>query len=382
MKNHAPGRAAVAVASLTLVLGATPAFGLVELGGGVLNVQAAGSVSYDSNVRGKENGASDTIFRLTPTLTYTRREARVAIELHGMTSAAAYSNDANENHTDYSVGGSANLPFAEGSRLSGGLNFETSKSRAVQELANDLVSTKSLSFGGNLGLAYSENLSFSSSLGWTSTKNAGFGNNESLSSSLGLSWPRLLFARLPLTVSLGRTTTKSDENGAAKLDNASHSLSFGTSGKLTERMTGSINVGWQSTSSDGTEATNGDSSNLNVSTNLSWQLSELLTAAFTLSRGITASPTNDTVLNTAASVSLSRKLTHNMDAALTVSQAWNEFQNTSRSDKTFNASVSLSRRLTETWAASLSASHSKNNSDIGGASFDRNVFTLSSSIRF
>lgn len=382
MNTTALLRATTVVASVSLALSAVPAFGLVEFAGGVLNIQTTGSISYDSNIRGQANGSGDTVITISPTATFKRTEGRIAIELHGMTSAASYSDADNENHTDYSIGGSANLPFSEGSRVSGGVNFTTSKSTMVQELANDLVSTKNLSLSSSLGFQYSERLSLNSSLSWNSTKNAGLGDNRAVSVSLGASLPQILFRRLPLTVSYGHTATESqnDAGSAAKLDNSSDSFSLGTSGQLTARTTGSINVGWQTTKSDGTEATNGDTSNLNVSTNLKWQIDELLTAGLSLTRGITTSPTNDTVLNTSATLNFARQISQTLNANLTFSEGWNDFQNTGRSDKTFNASASLAYSLTRTWSASLTASHSKNKSDLGTASFDRNVFSLSFSL--
>lgn len=381
MKSIAPSRAAALAVSSLLALSSVPAFALFEVAGGVVKVNTVGSVSYDTNVRGQENGEGDTIFTVTPTATFNRAEGRIVWELHAMTSKAAYSDDDQATHTDYSIGGSANIPFSEGSPFSGGVNFSASKMSAVQELVNDLVSTKQLSFGGSLAYQFSERLALTSSLSWSKSDNAGIGENKTLSGSLGAQFPQLLFRRLPLTVSYDYSKMESDEAGPTqRLNNKSNGFSLSTSGKMTEKTTGSISVGWSKTKSTGTEATDADQSSINVSTNLGWQVDELLSTTLTISRGLTASPDNSTILNTSVAVSATRQLSQTLTTTWRVSQSWNDYQSTARSVKTFNASGSLAYSFSKYWSASLNASHSKNESDGGGQDFDRNVFTLSFSL--
>jgi len=385
MNQSALSRAGICLFAVVCI--AVPrAAALVEFDRGVLILSTDLGVSYDSNILGRLDNESDTLLTFSPKFEYRREGGRGTISVSVGGRMVRYMNADERNHEDYNLGGLVTLPVSPDSPLSGSLNASFSRATNVDETVGDLVTVKSLRLGASGAYAFSERLSGTGGVSWTSTKNENFSDNESLNLSLGIALQEFLFRRLPLSISYGYSASesKNDTGLLPTLDTTSHSLNVGTNGQISPKVSGSVSVGVRSTDDSGTNFSSPRSNDTGgvASTSLSWAASELTTVTFSLSKSLGVSADNQSIDSTRAGLSVSRRLSEQLSANAGVSHSWNDYRGVNRDDKLAGLNAGLTYQIRRNWSAGASYTYTDNNSSIRSSDFQRHVLSASVTARF
>lgn len=367
-------------------LASQPLLALVELDRGVLILNTKFGVTYDSNILGRTTSDGDTLLSFAPTLEYRREGGRGTAQFDLGANFVVYTSEDQHNHEDYFLGGSATIPLAPDSPLSGGVNGRWGRATTINETVGDLVTTTSISLGANGGYAFSERLVGTAGANWGSSKNENFGDNENLGLSLGVSLQEFLFRRLPLSLSYSYSKSEStdDATSALALDTTSHSFNVGTSGQISPKVSGNVSVGFRSTDDNGSNFGSGSGNDTGIvaSTSLSWAVDELTQVGLAISKSLAVTPDNQSTDSTTAGLTWTRKLSEQLSANAGVSHSWNSFRGVNRDDKMLSLNAGMDYQIRRNWSAGVSYRYMDNSSDIQVISFERHVVGATVTARF
>ncbi len=262
------GRLIYSVACL-LALAASQDYAFSGIGNGILRFNAIGRLTYDSNVFGDQSDRSDTIYTLTPQLSFDREGSRGNSHFDLGTSLNRYNKYSELNsNSNWSANGSVEL-IPGGGRLSGTLDVRYFDGQEVDEFVGRRVDIRRLNFSLDSDYRFSSRTSvrFGATTNRYNTDLRPSASSWSLRAGLARELRPDISTFLDFSHGVSKTGTEVGDTYRA--DFQSNVLSIGLTGRFNPRISGSASVGygWYNA---GTVDTVGDSSSLVANVTLRW----------------------------------------------------------------------------------------------------------------
>ncbi len=386
---------------------AVNSFGFAEVARGALTLDTELRLTYDSYFIGADIPGDDDYFAsLRPTLRYVRRAGLA--EITGDVGVAIMRYDTHDRYDSEDLNAKlrAELPFADGARLSGFVDLTYSEATRVDYDVMDRVRAEtyraSINFQYKLGVKTSLTERFS----YGNTDRSGYSDQEIITNNLGFVYSDFLHGT-SLSLNHGYTSTTSSGLNArnAELDQTSNSFSASLSRPIAGPLRGTVTAGYrildraaretdigqteikgafysatlsgpflppsrfpkvqssasityQESESPGINDTG--QKTLTGDMSLSWQARERTDVSLSANRSVNLTASDLSVETTRATVAVNQRVGIATSLSASLSYVWRDYSNLDRSDNTLDFTLSGGYQLTRYWSFGASYTYEKN----------------------
>lgn len=360
----------------TLLVASTKAAPFMAVGDNAeLFVTASAAVQLDSNIYlDAKNEKNDTIFNFTPgvDLVFGKSSA---------TSGNVYFRDEIRRYNDNDAQNANLASVGLNSKYSNGVtkaDFNASYAETAQnsndvKLSGDIVRRNMTNLGGKFEFGISEKtvIGIGAAFEKTAYKQASFVDSNIWSMPVDVYYQ----ASPKLDWSVGYRYRSSDLAGAAR-DSADHFLSIGARGEFTPKLSGQVRVGYTNRTFD----VGSDESLFGVDGNLTYLYSDKTSYRFTFGNDFGSSGTGESTKNLSFGLNADSKFTEQWQMSVGVNYKTTEYPK--RTDDYLTGLVSVTYVYNNYVNFNASLTLNNNSSDLAGAEFSQNIFSLGANVRY
>lgn len=418
---------------LTVCLAAlsSSAIASIPLGRGEISLDAEASVTYDSNLLGRQSSDDDVYGTFAPRISYSRRAGIIGADVSARIAAERYVDHKQYNSDNVSANASLTLSEKSFQNISGSLTASYIESYQIDQDINTRIKTHATSFDGQLGYTTSPRTHLDTKASYSNTQRAGnaASDQEFFDGGLDFAFSGFLDdTGLHLSYDYTRATSSGNNARGAEIDQNAHLFSVGVSRPLYHDVTGRINYGYRILNRSAAETPTGDQrqtgtvfsaslqgpflpaarfpklkSHLSISyenaktpgvndqgaskqvtgdLGLTWEARETTSVSINASRSQRLASNDLTAVTTTAQLGLQQKLGYSLSGSLNAGYTWNSYQTVARSDEVFSVDGSLNYTFAQNWSASGSYRYQNSTSGFTVADYERHVATLSVSYHY
>jgi len=360
---------------------ATPLHALWELAEGEVFVSLDTVLSSSSNIDSTSDERSDTIYSLTPGLSWERSRGRGSVSLGVRCEIERALDDATYDSENYSANFSLQMPVTAGRRLEGRLTLGYFDGSRVDAFQNTRLSESSYELGLNGSYRVSSKINARVGASYGKSEPEGLPGYEDTSLSVGLGYNIRPLVSLFLDVRQTDSSSDADALLPSGTDTSGKAFILGLSGEITPKLTGSIGFGYDM-SETRIGSTTVDNDGLTYDANLSWSPRERTNVSLTASRGTQSTSTGGTAyesINLSGSQRIGLNMSVNAGVALRMSE--NTLQSSVGSDL-WEVNIGATYAFARGISMGASYSYSVSDSAIARVDYVRSIWSLTASARF
>ncbi|MEZ5276458.1 MAG: outer membrane beta-barrel protein [Opitutaceae bacterium] len=362
-------------------------YGFVEIYQGALTLDLEGRIIYDSNLGGNATTVSDTLFSLRPTLRYQRDVGRSNTSAWFGLNFSRYQDYTVADFNDFDLGFSIDAPTAQGSNLTGKLDFRYYQDTGSNTSLLRYVQTQRFNFNLNASYLIGARTSLRFGAGYRVERPEDVLNDPPVNYSqstyydvtlgIGYQW-RSIYT---LFLDYRRSWNKSeDDNGInTGRDYASNAVFVGLSRPLGGKVDGSFSIGYQ-TSQD-RRNTDLATDRFLVSANVNWAPREKTTLGLRIGRDLNISGYNTGYYDTNVAVTVRQDLGQRWALNGRLGYSWYDYES-DRSDDVLNFRAGLAYSYNSRLTGGIDYDYQDSNSNRELGTYTRNRVTLRVSYEF
>ena len=398
------------VALLGSAVAVTEGFAFAEVARGALTLETQASLTYDSYFIGATTvGDDDYYATLRPTLRWVRRAGIAELSASAGVAVIRYDTYDRFDSEDLQAAFRAELPFVDGSRMSGFFDVSYSESTVVDYDVMDRVPTESIRASLLLDYQLGVKTSLTERFSYQKSDRSLYSDQEILTNNLSFVYSDFLHGTsLRLGHEFIRTTSSGINLLNADLDQTSHSVYSSLSRPLYGPLRGEVTYGYrvldrsaQENFIGQTESKGGyfgvtlsgpflppsrfpkvqssaslsyrEAPSLGINdtgqrtltgdARLAWQARERTSISLAAGRTVDLTANDLSVENTRVSASVEENIGIATTVNASLSYNWRKYRGFDRDDRTLNATLSANYQLTRYWSAGASYMYQDNESE-------------------
>lgn len=372
----------VVLASLLLgLLGSLPALALWEAADGEVFVSLDASVSADSNIGSNALEQSDTIYAVTPGVSWERSRGRGSVSFGAQVEIERASEAETYDSENYSADFSLSMPATGSGRLRGTFDASYFDGSRVNSFQNTRISEQSYDL--NLSGAYHVSARINARAGATygKTEPETLAEYESNSLSAGLGYNLSPDVSLFLDARFRDSSSERLDGLGSSSDTSGNAFLVGLDGQLTARLSGQIGIGYDQseTSFGGVER---EYSGFTYDASLTWTPRERTSLTLDASNGVQSTSSGGTEYSR-VNLSVAQEIGLNMSASVGVGFRSSDFASSARGDDdVMDATARFRYAMTRNISWSLAYRYTDADSTSVIVNYSRSVWTFSGTARF
>lgn len=378
MKSTAPIIAA-------LLLSAKLLSGFAEVGDGALSLETRFLAEYDSNITGSSIGDSDFILSVDPTLVW-QREGRGTLAASLGLNVSRFDEfgefDSEDLHTDFTF----NVPTAEGSPFSGGINFSYAEDTSVDTFVGDRVAQEATLMSLTTRYQTGRRLAWRGDLQYRDRNSTNYSDTTDKSIQAGVEVVDI-WQNVGLTLDYRIRDMKSSGDIGQQRDYTDDAIFVGLTGQLLpeskfKKLEAFASVSVQKVDASETGIGGEDRDVIGYNGSLSWEASPLTNVILTFERDVENTITDQPVKASEISLGVSRLLSRRATANFSVISRKGGFLGSSRSDDSIGATLGVDYLIGNNWNAGALLRYDDHESSESLFDYYRVTFGVFSTYRF
>ena len=365
-------------------------YALKEKPYGKIDLTTTASGSYDSNIFSSSEEIEDFVFKLSPSVSYTKKLWIFVVGGTLGVNATKYFENSGQDQIDPISSFNFDIDdLSEGGkkRFGGKLKFETKfdvgQNTSTSVLEQDITTTTFYTAGMDVRYDYSVKSGLGSNIEY-SIKDAAGNKAYADYAQWSIGGRAFYIYSKKLDFFADYTWTPTEARGGTSttfINSATHAYSIGADGTITPKLNGTVQIGYTTKTFDAsTVSSDGD---FTASTNLIWKISQKRRLTLSLSRDFSVSPQDQSIFTSSGSLSLNQRFSKKLSGDAGLNYSKSEYTGTeSRETYSYGFDTNLSSKINKHTAVNLNYNFSRTDEKGLSTDYDRHLTTVDLNIKY
>ncbi len=358
-----------------------PAHAIWEAADGEVFLSLEGEIAADSNILSNSDELSDTIYRVTPGISWERARGRGTISLDANCEIERASEYEAYDSENYNANFPLDVPATTSGRLRGSLTAGYFDGSRISSSQNTRVAETSFNIGANGSYQVSGKVNARLGGLYNDTTSDELADYTNSALNLGLGYNIRPTISTYLDVRFTEGSSGYSETIGSGTDTSGNAILVGVDGEITPKLTGHAGFGYDWSESE-TGGVVYEYTGPTYDVSLTWSPRERTTVILEASNGIDATSTGG-VDYTNIGIDLRQEIGASIVGTAGVNYRNSDFSSESRgSDDVFEATVGATYSFTRNYSIGASYTYTDSDSTLAYVTYDRSEWKLFASARF